>query len=142
MEGPLHLNGSIAETTLYLTWGSPSEYSEFSVRIDKCDPKSDCKSVHDETYRTKNLSVTDEIFSQCSVYNIHVEAIALNGQKQTLRDEINITNQTPVCFLSEETVLVVGCTILGILLLCIVGIFFFFWKKGSLYDLSRFVSEQ
>ena len=81
------------------------------------------------------MSITDEIFSQCTIYNVHIEA--MSGQKQTLRDEINITNQTPECFLTEELVLVVGFTLLGILIMCAVGMACYYQKKSPLYNISR-----
>ena len=81
------------------------------------------------------MSITDEIFSQCTIYNVHIEA--MSGQKQTLRDEINITNQTPECFLTEELVLVVGFTLLGILIMCAVGMACYYQKKNPLKKISR-----
>jgi hypothetical protein len=83
------------------------------------------------------MSITDEIFSQCTIYNVHIEA--MSGQKQTLRDEINITNQTPECFLTEELVLVVGFTLLGILIMCAVGMACYYKKKSPLYNISRWM---
>ena len=105
---------------------SPSLFSQ-----DKCDAKVDCYTIHDKTYSSNNMSITDEIFSQCTVYNIHIEA--MSGYKQTLRDEINITNQTPECYLTEELVLVLGFTILGLLIMGAVGMACYYQKKNPLH---------
>ena len=81
------------------------------------------------------MSITDEIFTQCSVYNVHIDA--LTGQKQTQRDEINITNQSPKCYLTEELILVIGFSILGILLVCVVGMVCYYQRKSPLKQISR-----
>ena len=81
------------------------------------------------------MSITDEIFSQCTVYNIHIEA--MSGQKHTLRDEINITNQTTECLLSPELSLVVGLSIIGILIISVIGIGCYFQKKSPFHNMSR-----
>ena len=149
MGPPLSLDGQISSSTLSLSWTRPSDYQSFNIRIgktcclailnrifaDKCDAKVDCYTIHDKNYSANNMSITDEIFSQCTIYNVHIEA--MSGQKQTLRDEINITNQTPECFLTEELVLVVGFTLLGILIMCAVGMACYYKKKSPLYNISR-----
>jgi len=81
------------------------------------------------------MSITDEIFSQCTVYNVHIEA--MSKDEKTLRDEINITNQTTECYLTEELVFVVAFTILGILILCAVGMACYYQKKNPLKKISR-----
>ena len=82
------------------------------------------------------MSMTDEIFSQCTIYNIHIEA--MSGHKQTLRDEINITNQTPECFLTEELVLVIGFSLLGLLILGVVGMVCYYQRKNPLTKINRY----
>eukprot|EP00092_Neocalanus_flemingeri_P024839 GFUD01026935.1.p1 GENE.GFUD01026935.1~~GFUD01026935.1.p1 ORF type:complete len:479 (-),score=121.39 GFUD01026935.1:192-1628(-) len=135
MSPPLYLDGQVSGNTLELSWTRPSEYNSFNIRIDKCDAKVDCYTIHDETYSSNNMSITDEIFSQCTIYNIHIEA--MSGYKQTLRDEINITNKTPECYLTEELVLVVGFTILGILIIGAVGMACYYQRKNPLHNINR-----
>jgi len=135
MGPPLYLDGQVSSNTLELSWTRPKEYQSFNIRIDKCDAKVDCYTIHDKTYSSTNMSLTDEIFSQCTVYNIHIEA--MSGHKQSLRDEINITNQTPECFLTEELVLVVGFTLLGLLILGVVGMVCYYQKKNPLNKINR-----
>jgi len=135
MGPPLSLDGQISSSTLSLSWTRPTDYKSFNIRIDKCDAKVDCYTIHDKNYSANNMSITDEIFSQCTIYNVHIEA--MSGQKQTLRDEINITNQTPECFLTEELVLVVGFTLLGILIMCAVGMACYYQRKNPLKKISR-----
>jgi len=135
MGRPLYLDGQITENTLFLSWTHLSKYTSYNIRIDKCDAKATCYTIHDKPYSSNNMSITDEIFTQCSVYNVHIDA--LSGQKQTQRDEINITNQSPKCYLTEELILVIGFSTLGILLMCVVGMMCYYQRKSPLKKISR-----
>jgi len=137
MAPPLYFNGEISSNTLSLTWAIPRDYHSFNIRIDKCDAKVDCYTIHNEDYfnMTNKINITDEVFSQCTVYNVHIEA--MSKQKPSIRDEINISNNTVECYLTEELVYIIAFIILGILILCAVGMACYYQKKNPLKKISR-----
>jgi len=135
MGPPLYLEGQVSGNTLELSWTRPGDFQSFNIRIDKCDAKVDCYTIHDHTYSANNMSITDEIFSQCTLYNIHIEA--MSGYKQSLRDEINITNQKTECYLTEEMVMAVGFTFLVLLILGAVGLACYYQRKNPLHNINR-----
>ena len=103
----------------------------------------DCYTIHNEDYEfsedyfSNKMNMTDEIFSQCTVYNVHIEA--MSRHKPSIRDEINISNNTVECYLTEELVYIIAFTILGILILCAVGMACYYQKKNPLKKISRYV---
>jgi len=135
MAPPLYFTGEISSNTLSLTWAIPRDYHSFNIRIDKCDAKVDCYTIHNEDYYSNKMNITDEIFSQCTVYNVHIEA--MSGYKPSIRDEINISNNTVECYLTEELVYIIAFTILGILILCALGMACYYQKKNPLKKISR-----
>ena len=86
---------------------------------------------------TNKINITDEVFSQCTVYNVHIEA--MSKQKPSIRDEINISNNTVECYLTEELVYIIAFIILGILILCAVGMACYYQKKNPLKKISRYM---
>jgi len=82
----LGLAGSIAGDSLTLAW-APLPNTTFHLRIDKCDARVDCYTIHESSLTTAKLSLTNEMFSLCTTYNVHLEAV--RGGRASQWDEVH-----------------------------------------------------
>jgi len=131
----LHLAGHIEDNSLEVRWTMLQGFHNFKLRIDKCDAKMDCYTIHKEDLTINKMVLHEEIFSQCSLYNVHIEAESL--QYQDLRDEISVSNEKIECYLTENLVFTVGFSLLGLLLLGMVAMICYYTRKHPLHKRVR-----
>ena len=53
---------------------------------DKCDARVDCYTIHESSHTAAKLSLTNEMFSLCTTYNVHLEAV--RGGRASQWDEV------------------------------------------------------
>lgn len=135
MSSSLSLAGRLEDSLLRLSWNSHTPYSTFSVRIDRCDGRVACSTVKTEIVQNNSsLNYSDPVLGKCTVYNVHLTAESPN--LSPLREEVNVSNKSPGCYLSESLVISVGLSLLGVLLLGVI-LLICYYRKQSPLNISR-----
>jgi len=128
MHQSLDLIGLIEENILSLSWKKPKNYTSFNIKIDRCDAKVDCYRIYDEEHHNfSSYEISNEVFTRCTTFNIHLEAV--NSQQHKIRDEISIANRTAECWLTNEKMLVIILSAVMFLLLSIVLLICYYHSK-------------
>lgn len=135
-EHALSVQGTVKGKTIKLTWRKPPSADSFNVRIDKCDAASDCYTVHSQKTAETSISITDTIYSQCTVYNIRLEAYS--HQHQTIfRDETMLQKSFGECYMTENIILAVGFSLLALMIIGAGAIFFYLHRRHPIHRLTR-----
>jgi len=124
------------DSRLTVTWDSPSTYTHFSLRIDRCE--STCTTVHSvELDKNSTLTYFDStLSSRCTMYNVHIVAESTQTDLSPIKDETYISNKSAGCFISEQLVLSIGLPLLGVLLLGCV-LLLCYYRRQSPFNISR-----
>jgi len=115
------MEGKLIENTLELKWNDCRDTTclqatRFSLTIEKCEERLDCYTVKTQNNVEQNyVSITEKIFSQCTLYNVRLDAISNNSQS-ILSDELIVKKLGGECKSVEQIILTIGFSVLGILL--------------------------
>ena len=99
-----------------------------------------CYPVHIANYNNvSTLSITDEVFTKCTTYNVRLEAVSQSSQ--IIRDEISITNRKVDCWLTDEIMLVIIFSAVMVLLICMAFLVCYYHSKNVRRVRSRLYSR-
>ena len=85
------------------------------------------------------LSITDEVFTKCTTYNVRLETVI--QRTQTIRDEISITNRKVDCWLTNEIMLVIIFSAVMVLLIFMAFLVCYYHSKNVRRVRSRLYSR-
>jgi len=135
MEKGLSISGQVEGKTMSLEWNKPASVSSFQLRIDKCN-QDHCYTVLNEKTADTNLIITDTIYSQCTVYDVRLRG--LNEYYHTVhRTEIMLQKSFSECYVSEDIIIGIGFTVLGLLILGAGVCAYYYHKKHPIHKLTR-----
>lgn len=101
--------------TMSLRWAKPNSVQSFKLKIDKCTSE-DCYTVLDKKTSETSFSITDTIYSQCTIYDVRLDG--LNAHQSTvLSAEVMLKKSFSECYASRDIIIGVGFTILALLLI-------------------------
>lgn len=142
----MEIEGKMIDNTLDVRWTDCRETTcakatRFSLTIEKCEERLDCYTVKTQNNVEQNyISITEEIFSQCTLYNVRLDAISNNSQK-VVSDELIVQKFGGECQSVEQIILTVGFSVLGLLLVGAVVAAYFYHKNHPIRRLQRVKSR-
>ena len=99
-----------------------------------------CYPVYNnDYYNVSTLSITDEVFTKCTTYDVRLEAVSHGSQ--TARDEISITNRKIDCWLTNEIMLVIIFSAVMVLLIFMAFLICYYHSKNVRRVRSRLYSR-
>lgn len=136
----MDMQGEISGTTLNAKWTDCRNLEcldavRFALTIQRCEEKLNCYTVKTKNNVMDNsISITEEVFSKCTLYNVRLDAVSNNSLK-VMSDEL-IVRHSSGCN-SQDVILGIGFSLLLVFLIAAIIGAYYYHKKHPIHSVQR-----